>query len=292
MEYFILKNTSLKKYNTLHLDVYADTLILPYTVQGLSQALKDYQDREIIIIGNGSNIVFSKSQYDERTVFIVTRMVDQIDVHDSVITVESGTPLNALAWFCCEHSIDGYAFCEDIPGTIGGALYMNAGQWEYTIGKYVLWIEVYDIESKNTITLYPDDTFFRYRHSRLSEMNAIVLRCGLKVQEGDYLTILDQMLKYRRERYVKQPRNYANAGSVFKRPVDKDGNDLFVWKLFDETGLRGYRIGDAMISEKHPGFIVNIHDATVQDVFLLITEATKRVKDKFDVDLELEWRVI
>ncbi len=292
MDYLIIKNTSLKKYNTLQLDVYAALLILPYSVNGLVQALQAYQGKRIVILGNGSNVVFKQSLYDDQTVFIVTQLLDSIDLHDHLLSVECGVSLNRLAWFACERSIDGYAFCEDIPGTIGGGLYMNAGQWQFTLGKCVKWIEIYNMDQQQVETLYPDADFFRYRYSKLNEMNAVVLRAALVSAEGDYLTILDQMLKYRRERYVKQPRNFPNAGSVFKRPADKDGNDLFVWKLFDETGLRGFRIGDAMISEKHPGFIVNVNKASVQDISLVIQEATRRVKEAFDVDLELEWRVI
>lgn len=292
MEYFVIENTSLKRFNTLQLEARASLVILPFTAAGLGQALRTYKDRKIEIIGNGSNIVFSKSEYDEHYVFIITTILDHIEHHDHIVTVEAGVSLNRLAWFTCENSIDGFAFSEDIPGTIGGALFMNAGQWEYSIGQYVKWIEVYNRDTDQIETIYPDRDFFAYRFSMLSVMNVVVLRCGLQAEAGDYLTILDQMLKYRRERYVKQPRNYPNAGSVFKRPVDKDGHDLFVWKLFDEVKLRGFRIGDAMISDKHPGFIVNLGDATVQDIAMLIQEAKKRVKDRYEVDLELEWRVI
>lgn len=292
MEYIVLNDISLRKYNTLRLDVRAAVVVFPYTVSGLVSALRDYKEQHIVLIGNGSNMFFSKSEYDEQTVFIVSTLCNDIVLHENQLVVESGVSLNQLAWFACENSIAGYAFCEDIPGTMGGALFMNAGQWKYTIGQYVKWIEVYDLEKNETLTLYPDEDFFKYRYSKISTMKVIVLRCALEVKPGEYLEVLDEMLKYRRERYVKQPRNYPNAGSVFKRPKDKNGEDLFVWKLFDETGLRGYRIGDAMISEKHPGFIVNVGQANVQDITLLIQEAVRRVKENFDVELELEWRVI
>ena len=123
-------------------------------------------------------------------------------------------------------------------------------------------------------------------------MPVYILRAGLKTTPGDYNEALDKILFYRHERYVKQPRNFANAGSVFKRPTDKDGESLYIWKLFDEVNLRGYRVGDAMVSEKHPGFIVNVGQAAVSDMHTVIAECRRRVLETFGVEIELEWRVI
>ena len=206
--------------------------------------------------------------------------------------MEAGARLNRLAWFACEQSVGGYEFCEDIPGTIGGALIMNAGQWQYTIGQYVKWVEVYNFETKEVEKIIPDEDFFNYRYSRLTELPVYILRTGLKMDAGNYNETLEKMLYYRHERYVKQPRNYANAGSVFKRPVDKNGESLYVWKMFDAVDLRGFQIGDARVSTKHPGFIVNVKNASVSDMRAVIDECKRRVKNEFDVDLELEWRVI
>ncbi len=292
MSYFVLNDTSLKRFHTFQLDVMAKVVCVPTDKNGLIQVLRDYANSRIVLIGKGSNMIFSQSSYDEKTVFVVTSMVDQIELSDNLIHVDAGVSMHTLAWFTCENSIDGYAFCEDIPGTLGGALMMNAGQWQYTIGQYVKWIEVYDYDSQEVKIIYPDETFFDYRYSRLNEMNVCVLEVALSIQSGEYMEILDLMLQYRRERYVKQPRQYPNAGSVFKRPKDKEGNPLYTWKLFDACELRGFQIGDAQVSEKHPGFIVNKGNAKVADVQMVIAECQKRVKEQFDVDLELEWRVI
>lgn len=292
MSYFILNNTSLKRFHTFQLDVIAEIVILPTDKNALISALRDYSDKKIVLIGKGSNMIFSQSSYDANTVFIVTTMVDLIELSDNLIHVDAGVTMNQFAWFTCENSIDGYAFCEDIPGTLGGALMMNAGQWQYTIGQYVKWIEVFDYDTQSVRIIYPEDDFFGYRYSRLNEMNVCVLEVALSIQKGEYMDILDLMLQYRRERYVKQPRQFPNAGSVFKRPKDKEGNSLFTWQLFDACDLRGFQIGDAQVSVKHPGFIVNTGNAKVADVQLVIAECKKRVKEQFDVDLELEWRVI
>lgn len=290
--YFTMHDASLKRYNTLRLNVKAHTVIIPHTIEGLVEAFQDYEDKRIVLVGNGSNMLFSKAYYDENTVFIITVLLTNISVEDGEIVVEAGARLNRLAWFSCEQSVGGYEFCEDIPGTIGGALIMNAGQWRYTIGQYVKWIEVYNYETKEVEKIAPDDDFFDYRYSRLTEMPVYILRTGLIMEKGNYNETLEKMLYYRHERYVKQPRNYANAGSVFKRPVDKEGNSLYVWKMFDAVNLRGFQIGDARVSDKHPGFIVNVDNASVSDMRAVIDECKRRVKNEFDVDLELEWRVI
>lgn len=292
MEYFVLRNHSLKRFHTFRLDVIADTIVLPMTKKGLVKALRDYHDKKIIIIGKGANMVFSQTFYDENTVFIVTMMLDKIEINDNLLIVQTGVQLNKLAWFACENSVDGYAYCEDIPGTLGGALMMNAGQWSFSIGQNVKWIEVFNLKTLQTEIIYPEADFFSYRYSKLNDNPFVVLSAGLIVKPGDYMTILDQMLEYRRERYVKQPRQFPNAGSVFKRPKNKEGEWLFIWKLFDACGLRGYKIGDAQVSTKHPGFIVNLGNAKVAEVEMLIKECKRRVKEQFDVDIELEWRVI
>lgn len=290
--YFILNHASLKRYNTLRLDVTAHTLVMPHSIEGFVSSLRDYKDRKIVVIGNGSNIFFSKEYYDESYAFILTNLINDIEFDGNEIICEAGTRMHRLAWFACEQSLGELAFTEDIPGTIGGGLYMNAGQWQYTIGQYVNWIEVYNIEKNEIQRIIPDESFFAYRYSKLNDLPVYVLRCGLKAIEGNYEEVLAQMLDYRHERYVKQPRNFANAGSVFKRPKDKGGNSLFVWKLFDGVDLRGFRIGDALVSEKHPGFIVNAGNAKVDDIAAVIQECKDRVKKEYDVTLELEWRVI
>lgn len=289
--YFVLNNASLKRYNTLRLEAIAEIVILPHSIEGMVAALRDYNDRRIVLIGNGSNIVFSQEYYDESTVFIVTILLNDISINNDELIVETGGRLTRLAWFACEQSLGGMAFCEDIPGTMGGALIMNAGQWQFSIGQYVNWIEVYNYETDTVDTIVPDVDFFSYRHSKLTQMPVYILRCGLRTVPGNYNEVLKEMLYYRHERYVKQPRNYANAGSVFKRPM-KDGETLFVWKLFDGVDLRGYRVGDAMVSDKHPGFIVNVNQASIPDILNVIGECIQRVKERYDVDLELEWIVI
>lgn len=288
--YIKLNDVALKKYNTLQLESYADVVYFPLNKDGMVEVLQETKNNRRILIGKGSNILLKKERYQDDVVFIITSLMDDIHIENDEIVCEAGASLSSLAWFSIEHSIEGYAFAEDIPGTVGGALIMNAGQYEFTIGQYVNWIDVYDTKNNEVKRIIPYEGFFSYRHAKF-DTSDIVLACGLKNQGGDDLENLEKVLNYKRERYRKQPRNYPNAGSVFKRP-SKNGEWLFVWKLFEACGLRGKRIGGAELSYKHPGFIVNVDHASTKDVFDLIELCKKSVKDMFDVDLELEWKVI
>lgn len=288
--YLKLNDVPLKKYNTLQLESLAKSVYFPLNKDGLIEVLSETKTHKRILIGKGSNILLKKDVYPEDNTFIITTLMDEIHIENDEIYCDAGVSLSQLAWFAIEHSIDGYAFAEDIPGTVGGALIMNAGQYQYTIGQYVNWIDVYDTELNSIKRIIPNESFFSYRNAAFKSTEFVVA-CGLKNQGGDDLENLEKVLNYKRERYRKQPRNYPNAGSVFKRPV-KDGETLFVWKLFEACGLRGKRIGGAELSFKHPGFIVNVNHASTKDVFDLIELCMTSVKEKFDVDLELEWKVI
>ncbi len=285
----ILKNHSLKAFNTLKLDASAAFIYLPLSIEEMIEALNQTNGKAIII-GKGSNIFLKKDFYDESSPFIITHHLNQIEVLDDELFVQAGCSLNHLAWLAVDLSIDGYAFCEDIPGTIGGALIMNAGQYEFTIGESVNWVDVYDLKTHSVERIFPQDGFFKYRSSSFTK-DQIILQASLKRRQGQQDEILDQIFTYKKNRYAKQPRNFANAGSVFKRP-SKNGETLYVWKLLEACDLRGYRINDAQISDKHPGFIVNCGQASAEDVCDLLDLCQKRVKEKFDVELELEWKVI
>jgi UDP-N-acetylmuramate dehydrogenase len=288
---FLLHDASLKRYNTLGLEAVAKNLYLPFSQEAFKEAINLTRDKKRVILGNGSNILLVKESYDDAYAFIVSANTDKLSIEGDLMVAEAGVSLQRLSWFCIEQGIDGYEFAEDIPGTIGGALISNAGQFEYTIGMYVAWIDVYLPRTESFERITPDADFFGYRRSGLEELDAIVLACGLRVQKGDGAKSLDKVLDYKRERYRKQPRNHPNAGSVFKRPT-KDGVTYYVWKLFEETGLRGYRIGDAEVSAKHPGFIVNLSNATQEDIMALVKECQTRVKERFAIDLQLEWKLI
>jgi UDP-N-acetylmuramate dehydrogenase len=291
-DYLIFNDFDLKEFNTLRIEAVAQTFCIPYSINGMENIINDLSDgKEIVIIGSGSNILFSKPYYDSNYLFISTQMLNKKELRDGIIYAESGVEMGKLAWFALENSIAGFGFMEDIPGSVGGAIIMNAGTYEGIIGdlcKSVIW---YDYTEKRISTVDVVGGMFTMRNSIFGHNNGIVLACNLQAKKGIYEDILEAILITKRKRYLKQPRNYPNAGSVFKTPK-MDGKKFYVWQLFDELGLRGYSIGGAMVSEKHPGFIVNKGQCSSEDILKLLDFCKTKVYDNYGIKLELEWKLI
>ncbi len=295
MNFVKMNNCSLKKHNTLRIDSVAEIMTYPINYTGVQEIFREYRDKNIVMIGNGSNILLSKEYYDDSYVFVSFRLLDYIDYEAFQIICDAGASLSNLSWFALENGIKGYEFLEDVPGSLGGAVIMNAGTYEDNIGQFVEEITYYNIDEDKIYTEAVTENDFGRRRSKWTDINCIILSAKLSAKSyqlvKDYEMLLDELLEIKKRRYLKQPRNYPNAGSVFKRP-SLNGQDYYIWKLFDELGLRGYRKNGAMISEKHPGFIVNVDKAKPHDVLYIINLATKKVKEKFGIDLDLEWTVI
>ena len=288
----ILKDVSLKPYNTLRLEATASLMAFPHNETGLESLLKEYQDtKNIIVIGKGANILLSKSFYDDSTLFVNLRLMNNMELNDGSLKAECGVTLSELTWFAIENDISGFEFLEDIPGTIGGALIMNAGTYKDYISNLVETVKYFDYNSKCIIEREVNEKDFARRSSYWMNNKSIIISCSFKAEKGDYISSLDKVLKTKKDRFVKQPRNYPSAGSVFVRPK-KDLKDLVVWELIDKVGLRGYSKNGASFSEKHPGFIINNGGAKYEDVQYLIRLAQERVKEEFDVQLRVEWRII
>lgn len=291
MNYVPIKKCSLKQYNTLKIDATAELMVLPINMTGVQEVFEKYVKKNIIIIGRGSNVLFSQDYYDENYVFVNFKLMDNMEYKNGRIYVEAGASLSSLSWYAIENNIKGFEFLEDVPGSVGGAIIMNAGTYEDTIGQLVEEVTYYDIAENRVITDIVSKEDFGRRKSKWTNDNIVVISCVLTAETGDYIEALEKLLKIKKKRYLKQPRNYPNAGSVFKRPT-LNGEDYYVWKLFEELGLRGYKKNDAMISEKHPGFIVNTGNAKSDDILFLINLAKNEVKSKFGITLELEWKII
>lgn len=293
MNYTSVYNISLKSYNTLKLEAKAYQMVFPFNYRGVQEIYEENnKNKEIIIIGKGSNILLSKEYYDESYIFLNFKLMDNIEIIENQVYVESGATLSNLSWFTLENNIKGYEFLEDVPGSIGGAIVMNAGTYEDTIGQMVISVTYYDIKNNCIRTdkvNYSED--FGRRQSKWTSEGIVILSCELKKQAGDYIETLDKLLEIKKRRYMKQPRNYPNAGSVFKRPT-KNGEDFYVWELITDVGLRGYKKNDAMISDKHPGFIVNIGNAKFDDIKYLIDLSKEKIMNNFGVELELEWKIL
>ena len=282
----ILKNEKLSKHCTFKTGGTCSCVVLPQNADELIKIISFLKNNnaDFEIIGNGSNILFADGHLDK--IIIKTTRLNNISVLGNEITAESGARLSAVCNVALENSLAGMECLNGIPGTMGGAVYMNAGAYGSEIKdvciKTFYLDENLDIKEKEF-----DSHEFSYRHSFFSDKKCIILKSVLRLQKGDKSEIKAKMAEYIEKRNDKQPLNFPNAGSTFKRP-----EGYFAGKLIEDCGLKGYHIGDACVSEKHSGFIVNKGNATTSDIIKLIEHVQKEVKDKFGVELETEVRII
>lgn len=233
------------------------------------------------VLGNGSNLLVSDNGY-QGVILQIGAQMGNITVDGTKITVQAGAPLAKLAKTAIEHGLSGLEFASGIPGTVGGAVMMNAGAYGGEMEQVVSSVTVL-AKDGSELTLSHDDMEFSYRSSILKNRSFIILEAEFTLQSGDTKQIQAKMEEYGQSRREKQPLQYPSAGSTFKRP---DG--CYAGKLIMDAGLRGYRIGGAQVSEKHCGFIVNVGNAQASDIYELIQEVQERVYEKFGVRLEPE----
>ena len=291
-EFLMAKNMSIKDYNTMRIFSIADHVYFPLTTRGVVQLSTVIEIDKAIIIGQGSNTIFSKDYYHYP--IINTSFLNRIESNDDMIVADAGVTLSKLSWYALENSCTGFEFLEDIPGSVAGALFMNAGTYNDTIGKLVKSVTVFEYDKRRLVELSVDQLSSSWgkRQSYFQKFPCFIIQCKfIANNKGRYEDILDKMLTAKKNRYLKQPREYPSAGSVFKRPY-VNGEPRYVWKLFDEAGLRGYRIGDAQVSEKHPGFIVNVGNASGQDVINLMKHCKEVVFKQYGIQLEEEWKIV
>ncbi len=292
-EYFEINNIDLYRFNSMRLHANAERLFMPHTVAGLVELCRKFAFAErFTVIGKGSNTIFVSENYSRP--IVCTDLLDEIKYKDGRIIASCGVTLSQLAWFALEKSVSGYEFLEDIPGSVGGALFMNAGTYKDTIAQLVSSVTVFDFVSGEVCNLSAEklEKFWGKRASYFSQNNCCILECELNADTiGDYESILEKMLETKKSRYLKQPREFPNAGSVFKRPKT-DGEPVYVWKLLEDVGLRGYAVGCARVSDKHPGFIVNDGNCTGKDIEALLRLCKERVKENFGIELTEEWEII
>ena len=240
-----------------------------------------------MVIGNGSNLLVSDEGI-EGVVISLGKAAGKIDINeaDSTVAVEAGAMLAQVANTCAETGLTGLEFASGIPGSIGGAVYMNAGAYGGEMKDIITSVTV--LSDSGDIKEYKTDELdMSYRHSALMETGEIVLQAKLQLQKGDKAEIKAKIDDIRQHRIDKQPLNFPSAGSTFKRP-----EGYFAGKLIDDTGLRGYTVGGAQVSEKHCGFVVNKSNATAAEVLQLMKDVDSKVFEKFGVHLTPEVRII
>lgn len=236
------------------------------------------------ILGNGSNVLFSDDGYDGAVINIFNSMND-ISVTGESIYAMAGALLSKIAVTAKDNELHGMEFAAGIPGTIGGAMVMNAGAYGGEMKDIVSYVDILDIDG-NIKKYSCEEMCFGYRKSIVSS-DMVVVGAELKLQKGDRMQIEAEMERLKQLRVSKQPLEYPSAGSTFKRP-----EGYFAGKLIEDTGLKGYRVGDAMVSEKHCGFVINCGNATCNDVKALIGDVQDKVFEKFGVQLMPEVKIV
>lgn len=238
---------------------------------------------QVTVIGNGSNVLVK----DKGIRGIVVKLdLNEIKKDNGILEVGAGVLLSKLARVAFENELTGLEFAAGIPGTFGGAIFMNAGAYGEQIGDRI--IETTYIDGNLEIrTIKKEEQEFEYRKSIFQKNNGIIISGKIKLEKGNKEEIKEKMEEFSRTRREKQPLNMPNAGSIFKR-----GEGYITAKLIDECGLKGYQIGDAEVSELHAGFIVNKGNATAKDILELTKHIQKKIKQKFNVDIEPEIRIL
>ncbi len=266
----------------------ADILINPKDDEAVKAILTfaKENDTPLTVVGNSSNMLVS----DDGIKGIVIKTaggLNDISLSDSMITAGAGVSLARLCIFALDNSLSGLEFAYGIPGTVGGAVYMNAGAYGGEIKdvlKCVTHITLELITEQKSV----GELSLSYRHSFYSDNDGyFILNAQFELQKDDPKLIKERMDDFLSRRKSKQPIEYPSAGSTFKRP---DG--YFAGKLIEDCGLKGYRIGGAMVSEKHAGFVINYDNATTEDILNLITYIQKTVKEKTGITLETEVKIL
>lgn len=242
-------------------------------------------NKQYIITGNGSNILVKDGGIDGIVINIGNEM-SKIKCDGTKIYAQAGAMLSALATAAADEELTGLEFASGIPGTVGGAVFMNAGAYDGEIKDVIEYADVID-SAGNTHRLIKDELELSYRHSVIAEKNMIVVGAMFNLNKGIKKNITDKMADFAKRRRDKQPLNYPSAGSTFKRP-----EGYFAGKLIEDSGLKGKTVGGAQVSEKHAGFVVNIGNATSSDIIALMDGCIETVYNKFGVKLEPEVRIL
>lgn len=255
-----------------------------YEIIDIIHVLKE-NSIKFMVIGNGSNILIKDEGYDGCIIKIANKIGD-ITIDDNIITAQSGCMIAKLSRVAKDNELANAEFMCGIPGTLGGALYMNAGAYGGEMKDIVKEVTAYHINSDEVIKLTNEQCLFGYRESVFGNDKYIILECVIKLEKGDKQLIQNQIDENMYNRNSKQPVELPSAGSTFKRPPN-----AFAGKLIMDAGLSGFRIGDAVVSPKHCGFVVNVGDATATDIINVINHVQEVVYDKFGVKLETEVKI-
>lgn len=283
----ILIDEPMKNHTSFKIGGPVDVMVIPTCEEELVEAINICKKNDIdyYVMGNGTNLLVSDKGI-RGVVIKISEGLGNISVEGNTIKAQAGALVTVASKIALKNSLTGLEFASGIPGSIGGAVTMNAGAYGGEMKDIVAKVKCLD-EDGNIVEYTRDEMNFRYRGSRIGDENLIVLEVEMELREGNFDEIEKTMRELTEKRNSKQPLHLPSGGSTFKRP---EGH--FAGKLIDDSGLRGVRYKDAQISDKHCGFIVNLGNASCKDVTTLIQLVQKVVKDNFDVCLEPEIKII
>ena len=277
----------LAPHTTMKIGGSCDILVRANSEEVLSGILKLCRESAIptFILGKGSNILVSDMGW-RGCVILLTDELARISVDGCTVTAFAGASLVSVCKAALENSLTGLEFAYGIPGTVGGALYMNAGAYGGEMSDVVVSARYID-ETGEIREITRDEMELSYRHSFFSQKNYVILSVTMQLENGERSAIKARMEELMQKRRDKQPLEYPSCGSTFKRPAG-----YFAAALIEECGLKGLRIGGAMVSEKHSGFVINYQNATFDDVMAVVNEVKRVVKEQKGVELECEMLIL
>ena len=283
----ILADEEMKKHTSFKIGGPADFLLLPQSIEEIQEIIKTCQAQGIpyFVMGNGSNLLVR----DKGMRCVVIKIADNFSdvfISGTSVVAKSGILLSTLSKKVLNESLKGLEFASGIPGTLGGAVTMNAGAYDGEMKDVVKSCKVLD-EKGNIKELSFEELELGYRSSIIQTKHYIVLEVRLELENGNYDEIKGNIDEFTKRRTTKQPLHLPSAGSTFKRP-----KGYFTGKLIQDANLKGAKIGGAQVSELHSGFIVNVDNASAKDVLDLINHIQKTIMDKFGVELHPEVRVV
>ncbi|WP_034888135.1 UDP-N-acetylmuramate dehydrogenase [Gillisia sp. Hel_I_29] len=284
----ILKeNQDLTLYNNYRIEAFCKRAFLPQNEDDFIELYTVHRDSKKIILGGGYNVILSKKYYEE-DFLLIGETFAQYKVTGNVIEAEAGIEMKKMSELALAHNLSGLEVFYDIPSSLGGAIVMNAGASGSEIKDHFLRARYLDLDDLKVKEITKDEANFEYRNSFFQKnTNKIVLKVWLELISGDPVLIREKMDDIKTSRWAKQPKDYPNAGSVFKRP---EGH--YVGTMIEKLGLKGFSVGGAQVSTKHAGFIVNYNNATGEDVLNLIKEIQEKVYQEYNINLEVEQRII
>ena len=282
----------MNRHTTFKIGGPADYFVTPYNIEQLTKLIKLLNDTntDFFILGNGSNLLVNDTGYRGVIIQLLDKFNDyeikEPEIKEQKISVkaQAGVMLSKLGYELAAKAVTGFEFATGIPGTIGGAVMMNAGAYGGEIKDIIVNATVMDKKGKISV-LTNEELKLGYRSSIIKEKDLIVLEAEFELKYGDKEEIMAKVKELALKRKEKQPLNYPSAGSTFKRPVG-----YFAGKLISDAGLKGFSVGGAQVSEKHAGFVINTGNATAKDVIDLTDEVERIVFEEYGVELELEVR--